>query len=216
MPGCGFSLCGSRVKGKLMRRCLDVLYKASCWFGACCIGAICLLVVCQVMLNLIDRISTVLTGSAIGLTIPSYADFTGFLLAAASFMALAYTLREGAHIRVTLIVGRLPEKLHRPVEIWCALFALSISLYFSWYTAKLTHESFTYHDLSPGMIAVPIWIPQMALLLGLIVLSIALMDELVTVLRGNAPSYVAKGEKLLVKENQLDQATAESWGEDNV
>lgn len=199
-----------------MRRCLDLLYKASCWFGACCIGAICLLVVCQVMLNLTDRISTLLTGSAIGLTIPSYADFTGFLLAAASFMSLAYSLREGAHIRVSLIVGRLPEKLHRPVDIWCTLFGLFISLYFSWYTAKLTHESFTYHDLSPGMIAVPIWIPQMTLLLGLIVLSIALMDELVTVLRGNAPSYVEKGKRLLVQENQQGHATAEAWGGDDV
>ncbi len=199
-----------------MRRSLNLLYKASGWFGACCIAAICLLVICQVMLNLIDRISTLLTGTAIGLTIPSYADFTGFLLAAASFMALAYSLREGAHIRVSLIIGHLPEKLHRPVEMWCILFGLSISLYFAWYTAKLTHESFTYNDLSPGMIAVPIWIPQTALLLGLIVLSIALMDELVTVLRGNVPSYVEKGEGLLVKIKQPDQSVAEVLGGDDV
>lgn len=199
-----------------MRRYLDTLYKASGWFGACCIAAICLLVLCQVMLNLLDRITTLLTGSAIGLTIPSYADFTGFLLAAASFMALAYSLREGAHIRVNLIIGRLPERLRRPVEIWCILFGLSISLYFSWYTAKLTHESFTYNDLSAGMIAVPIWIPQTALLLGLTVLSIALMDELATVLRGNVPSYVEKGEGLLAKENQQDQSVAGESGGDDV
>ncbi|HOO90149.1 MAG TPA: TRAP transporter small permease [Syntrophales bacterium] len=199
-----------------MRRFLDVLYKASCWFGACCIGAICLLVVCQVMLNLIDRISTLLTGSAIGLTIPSYADFTGFLLAAASFMALAYSLREGAHIRVNLIVSNLPKRFHRPVEIWCDLFGLSISLYFSWYTAKMTHESFVYNDLSPGMIAVPLWIPQTALLVGLMVLSIAFIDDLITVLRGNTPSYVAKGEKLLTKDDPIDQTTSEAWGGDNV
>ncbi|MBW2544480.1 MAG: TRAP transporter small permease [Deltaproteobacteria bacterium] len=199
-----------------MRRFLNLLYKASGWFGACCIAAICLLVVCQVMLNLLDRISALLTGSAIGLTIPSYADFTGFLLAAASFMALAYSLRDGAHIRVSLIIGRLPERFHRPVEMWCILFGLSISLYFSWYTAKLTHESFTYNDLSAGMIAVPIWIPQTALLLGLIVLSIALMDELATVLRGNVPSYMEKGEGLLAKENQQDQSAAETCGGDDV
>lgn len=199
-----------------MRRYLDPLYKASGWFGACCIAAICLLVLCQVVLNLLDRIATLLTGSAIGLTIPSYADFTGFLLAAASFMALAYSLREGAHIRVNLIISHLPERLRRPVEMWCILFGLSISLYFSWYTAKLTYESFTYNDLSPGMIAVPIWIPQTALLLGLIVFSIALMDELVTVLRGNLASYRKKGERLLAKENQQDQSSAEVSGGDDV
>jgi TRAP-type C4-dicarboxylate transport system permease small subunit len=180
-----------------MRRWLDTLYKASCWVGAGSIGVICLLVVCQVLLNLLDRLSTLLTGSAIGLTIPSYADFTGFLLAAASFLALAHTLREGEHIRVILIVGRLPEKIHKWLEIWCIAFALAISLFFTAYTAMLTYESFTYHDLSSGMIAVPIWIPQSAMLFGLTVLTVALIDELVTVLSGKTPSYAEKGEKLL-------------------
>lgn len=183
-----------------MRRWLDILYKASCWVGAACIGMICLLVVCQVLLNLLDRLSTLLTGSAIGLTIPSYADFTGFLLAAASFLSLAYTLREGAHIRVILVVGRLPLKVQKLVEIWCIVFGLAVSLYFTWYTAKLTYESYVYHDLSSGMIAVPIWVPQSAMLLGLFILTVALFDELVTVLSGKTPSYVDKGEKLLTVE----------------
>lgn len=187
-----------------MRRWLDVLYKSCFWLGAGSIALICLLVVCQVLLNLIDRLSTLLTGSAIGLTIPSYADFTGFLLAAASFLSLAHTLREGAHIRVVLVVSRLPEKMHRMVEIWCIAFGLATSLYFTWYTAKLTYDSFSYNDLSPGMIAVPIWIPQAAMLLGLVVLAVALVDELVAVCRGNTPSYAGKGEKLLAAESQAE------------
>jgi TRAP-type C4-dicarboxylate transport system permease small subunit len=180
-----------------MRRFLDVLYKTSFWLGAGCIATIVLLVVCQVLLNLVDRLSTLLTGSAIGLTIPSYADFTGFLLAAASFLSLAYTLREGAHIRVVLLVSRLPKKIRYFVEIWCIGFGLAVSLYFTRYTAMLTYESYTYNDLSSGMIAVPIWIPQTAMLAGLVVLSVALIDELVAVCRGNSPCYAGKGEKLL-------------------
>jgi TRAP-type C4-dicarboxylate transport system permease small subunit len=191
-----------------MRRWLDVLYKASCWCGAGSIALICLLVICQVALNLVDRLSTLLTGSAIGLTIPSYADFTGFLLAAASFLSLAYTLREGAHIRVVLLVSRLPEKMHQLIEIWCIGSGLAVSLYFSWYTARLTHESYIYHDLSSGMIAVPIWIPQTAMLLGLVVLSTALIDELVAVLRGNMPCYAGKGEKLLTVERETVSASS--------
>jgi TRAP-type C4-dicarboxylate transport system permease small subunit len=185
-----------------MRKWLNVLYKTSFWLGAGSIAMICMLVVCQVLLNLIDRVSTFLTGSAIGLTIPSYADFTGFLLAAASFLSLAYTLREGAHIRVALLVSRLPKKIHTSVEIWCIVFSLAVSLYFTWYTAKLTHESYTYNDLSAGMIAVPIWIPQTAMLLGLVVLSVALFDELVAVCKGSIPSYAGKGEKLLTAKSK--------------
>ena len=183
-----------------MRIFLDRLYKGSCWLAAACLASICLLVVCQVMLNLLDRLSTIVRGSAIGLTIPSYADFTGFLLAASSFLALAYTLREGAHIRVGLVISKLPERYHRMIELWCTGFGFSLSAYFSWYTALLTYESFVYNDLSSGMIAVPIWIPQSFMLLGLVILTIALLDECITVLRGGAPSYVLKGEKLMVKE----------------
>jgi TRAP-type C4-dicarboxylate transport system permease small subunit len=139
-------------------------------------------------------------GSAIGLTIPSYADFTGFLLAAASFLALAYTLKEGAHIRVALVISRLPERFHRFIELWCTGFGFALSSYFSWYTALLTYESFVYNDLSSGMIAVPIWIPQIFMLFGLFILSIALLDEFVNVLFGGTPSYVLKGEKMMAKE----------------
>ena len=184
-----------------MRYLLDTMYKSSCWLAAASIGTICLLVVSQVMLNILDRVSTLTRGSAIGLTIPSYADFTGFLLAAASFLSLAYALREGSHIRVVLVLGHLPAKLQQIVEVWCVGFALILSGYFCWYTAKLTFESYSYHDLSSGMIAVPIWIPQLFMLLGLVILTIALLDELVTVLRGRTPSYLAKGEKLLVEGN---------------
>lgn len=186
-----------------MRYLLDTLYKSSCWLAAASIGAICLLVVSQVMLNIADRLSSVFFGSAIGLTIPSYSDFTGFLLAAASFLSLAYALREGSHIRVVLVLGRLPQKVQRVVEVWCVGFALAIATYFTWYTAKLTLESYTYHDLSSGMIAVPIWIPQLFMLLGLVILSIALLDELVIVLMGKDPSYMKKGEKLLADEDVL-------------
>jgi TRAP-type mannitol/chloroaromatic compound transport system permease small subunit len=194
------------AKTSTLRRYLNWLYIASGWFGAACIAAICLLVVCQVCLNLIDRLSGVLTGSAIGLTIPSYADFTGFFLAAASFMALAHTLRQGGHIRVTLIISHLNSRIRHIFEIWCLLLATGITVYFSWYTFLLIRESYTYHDLSSGMIAVPIWIPQSAMLLGLVVLSIALIDELIGALSGKQPGYVGAGEKLL--ESNDDEPTS--------
>lgn len=57
-----------------------------------------------------------------------------------------------------------------------------------------------YNDLSPGMVAIPIWIPQTAMLIGLTVLSIALVDELACSLCGKQPSYVGAGEKLLDNE----------------
>ncbi len=195
----------SSVEDNFLRKGLDRLYLASGWLAAASIMVIFLLVLCQVCLNAVDRLSGLLTGSAIGLTIPSYADFTGFFLAAASFLALAYTLREGGHIRVTLILTRLNERLRRIFEIWSLLFCSTVAVYFTCYTFLLIKESYTYNDLSSGMIAVPIWIPQSTMLIGLIVLSIALIDELISVIRGNQPGYADAGESLL---DQTDNESA--------
>ena len=186
-------------KENIFRRCLDKLYLGSGWLAAASIAAICFLVLCQVCLNAVDRLSGMITGSAIGMTIPSYADFTGFFLAAASFLALAHTLRQGGHIRVTLFISHFSARLERIFEVWCLLLSSAVTLYFTWYTFMLIRESYTYHDLSSGMIAVPIWIPQSTMLLGLIVLSISLVDESIRVIQGKQPSYAGAGENLLHK-----------------
>ncbi|PID75680.1 MAG: C4-dicarboxylate ABC transporter permease [Deltaproteobacteria bacterium] len=173
----------------MIRRLLDNLYRLSGLLAAVFLLLICLLVICQVGCNLIDRVSALVTGTAVGLTIPSYADFTGFLLAASSFLALAYTMRSGGHIRVTLFFSRLGEGMRRIFEGWCLLVAAAITVYFAWYTGNLLYESFVYNDLSPGMVAVPLWIPQSAMLLGLVILAVSLLDDLVCLLRTGRPSY---------------------------
>jgi len=183
-----------------MRKLLDSLYTASGYLAAACIGLICLVVAIQVMFNLIDRIAGGIFDDAIGLTIPSYSDFTGFFLAAASFLALAYTLRGGAHIRVTLFTGILSPKIQRTLEIWCVGLAMCMTCYISWYAISLVLESWHYDDMSSGMIAVPIWIPQSAMAAGLVVLAISLIDEFIGLLRGHKASYHGKGENLLDNE----------------
>ncbi len=189
-----------------MRAFLDKLYRWSGGLAALFIVGICAIVFLQVMLNLVDRLSGLLLGEAIGLTIPSYADFTGFFLVAASFFALAYTLREGGHIRVTLVLQLLPMKARKTVELVCLALAAGVTLYFAVYMAALIYESYIYHDLSPGIVPVPIWIPQTSVLAGLVVLAIALLDDLVAVIRGRLPSYAGKGENLLENDDPLAAA----------
>jgi TRAP-type C4-dicarboxylate transport system permease small subunit len=177
-------------RGDRVRAFLNGLYRLSGGLAAASIVGICALVAAQVMLNAVDRVAALLTGEAIGMTIPSYADFTGFLLSSATFLALAYTLRMGGHIRVTLVLQNLPTRPRVAVEAWCLAAACGLSGYFAWYTAGLVRESHAFGDVSSGMVAVPLWIPQTAMLAGLIVLTIALADELQAVLRGRRPTYL--------------------------
>lgn len=186
-----------------MRRNLDRLYLASGYVAAFFLFLIFSVVLIQVALGLIDEILQVLIGKAYGLQIPSYARFSGYFLAAATFFALAHTFKEGSHIRVSLVVQHLPEGLRRWVEVWCCAIAATLAGYFTLQMASLIHDSYRFNDVSGGMIAVPLWIPQLSMVIGLVILTLALVDETLRVLFGQRPSY-ANAEGL------LDQASDET------
>jgi len=174
-----------------MRRLLDGIYRASGALAATFLVAICIVVLLQVGCNAIDAVIKLAGGTPIGLVIPSYAEFAGFFLAASSFLALASSLRAGAHIRVLVVLDRMPAGLRRAMEYWSLGVATATSGYFAWFTLSLVAESLEYNDLSPGIVPVPLWIPQAAMALGLVILTIAFVDDLVAVAGGRAPSYAS-------------------------
>ena len=172
-----------------MRRLLDALYGLSGALSALFIALICLIVSAQVALNLLTR----LFGTAVSYTIPSYADFAGFFLAAASFLGLAYTLVHGGHIRVTLLISRFAPAPRLISELFSLAVGGLLSGFASYYMIRLTIESWQYGDLSYGIVAIPIWIPQTAVSAGLVILTIAFADLFLGTLRARAP--VLRGEE---------------------
>lgn len=172
-----------------MRKALDRLYAVSGAIGAVFIVAICVTVLIQVSFNILDKVAQLLTGTAIGLVLPSYAEFAGYFLAAATFFALADTLQKGEHIRVTLIIQTMPKTIRRLSEGWCCFLGSAVSGYFTYWAFNLTYESWEFNDLSPGIIAVPLWIPQLAMALGLVCMTICFVDLFFQIVRGEEPAY---------------------------
>jgi|TARA_R110000737_G_scaffold142565_1_gene173195 TRAP-type C4-dicarboxylate transport system permease small subunit len=173
-----------------MRRGLDLLYLAGGVAAAAAISLICLVVTAQVCLNILARIG----GPGYSFTIPSYADFAGFLLAAASFLALAPTLRAGVHIRVNLLTSRLGPRASWALELLVLVMASALAGYACFYAINLTWESWDFGDMSTGMVAIPLWIPQLAMDAGLALLTIALLDTLVESLRAGHAIIADAGE----------------------
>ncbi len=167
-----------------MRRILDKLYLFSGAAAASLIALICLLVSTQVVLNLLTKV----LGTGASYSIPSYADFAGFFLASASFLALAYTFTRDGHIRVTLFLGRLSPTPRLVAEVFSLSVAVLVTLFTLWQMIVLAHESYLYEDVSPGMIAINLWIPQSVVCFGIGTLAIALIDALVLTLLNRAPS----------------------------
>jgi len=171
-----------------LRKALDRLYVGSGAIASLLIASICLLVCTQVIFNVITRFG----GRSVNLTIPSYADFAGYFLAASSFLALAYTLTQGGHIRVNLVLTRLPPGVRISVESMSLAICTLISFYATFYVAKLCLESYEFGDLSPGIIAIPLWIPQTAVLTGLTIFSVALFDCLYQTIKTRSSLFEAE------------------------
>ena len=127
--------------------------------------------------------------------VPGVDAYAGYLMAAAGFLALAHTLKRGEHMRVTLLINALRGKSRKALEVWALVIALLLAALFAFYSCRLVWQSYTFNDISTGNDATPLWIPQLSMAWGTLVLAIAFLDELVLELRGQRRAP-ASGEML--------------------
>jgi TRAP-type C4-dicarboxylate transport system permease small subunit len=166
-----------------VRGFLDGLYRVSGGVAAFCILLIAVLVVAQVI------------GRLLGVLVPGADDIAGYALTASSFLGLAYTLRTGSHIRLTLLLRVSRPRARRALETAClALGAFSIG-YLAVHVVEMVRDAWRFNDRAQGVLAIPLWIPQSVMAAGALVLFVAFVDDLVAVLRGAPPSYdLARGD----------------------
>jgi TRAP-type C4-dicarboxylate transport system permease small subunit len=160
-----------------VRRALDALYRVSGVVAAACLA----LIACLVLAQIVGRLA--------GVLVPGADDLAGYALVATSFLALAYTLKGGGHIRVALLLRRLPPKPRRLAELGALALGTAITLYFTWFAIELAWLSWRFGDMSQGVLPIPLWLPQSVMAAGLIILAVALLDELVLVLKGEYAGY---------------------------
>jgi TRAP-type C4-dicarboxylate transport system permease small subunit len=172
-----------------MRRALDLIYRSALWASALSLLAIAGLVGVQLAARMLDGALAFVHLPRTEFQILSLNEICGYLLAAASFLALAGTLKAGAHIRVTMVLGVLGEGARRYVEIWAFAFGMAASAYMTWNLASFAWVSYLFNDVSSGVVRVPLCYPQAAMALGAFVLTVALADELVTVVTRGRPSF---------------------------
>jgi TRAP-type C4-dicarboxylate transport system permease small subunit len=161
-----------------LRKGLDGLYLVSGW-----LAGLFLIAIFVIMLALS-------AGRPLGIDVPAGDDFASWCMAASAFLGLAHTFRSGEMIRVGLLVERFSGAKRRWLEIVALLVALITLAYFAWYAVDMTWTSYRFNDLSQGVIAVPLWIPQIGYSGGILILAIAFADELVHVLFGGNPRYL--------------------------
>src|SRR3954453_11731619 len=154
-----------------MRRLLDALYDAAGYLAA------------FFMVGILAMVLASVVGRLVGFNLRGSDAYAGYAMAAASFLALAHTLKRGEHIRVNLFLERFKGRLRRPLELWCHAAGTFFCAVLAFFSVRLVWQSHAFNDISQGNDATPLWIPQITMAAGAFVLLVAMVDDLVVVLR---------------------------------
>ena len=157
---------------------LDQLYLA-----AVMVAAIAVLMVGQSVLR------------AFGVATGAVNDLVSWCCAAATFLAMVHAFKHGDFVRVTLLLEQLAPAARRKFEIASLAVGSAATAYLAWSALLFTFESWQFDDIAQSLLPVALWLPQTSLALGSVLLSVAVVDEGVGVLRGGRPGYVTAVEQ---------------------
>jgi TRAP-type C4-dicarboxylate transport system permease small subunit len=156
----------------MMRRTLNALYDSAAAVAALC------------MVGLLIAVLLSILGRQFHFHISGIDAYAGYLMAGLASLALAHTLKRGEHIRVTLLLNALKGRWKRALELWALGLGTLLAGLYAWYSVRLAWLSHIFHDISTSNDATPLWIPQIGMAAGALILAIALLDELVLEILG--------------------------------
>ena len=149
------------------------------------IGALAGLMLCGALLMICAEI---VLRSVFDRTLYITDEYMGYLMCGLTFCALAYTLKEKGHIRMTLLFRLLSERKREQLNLLCCVAGLLFSLYLTYVCASFFWDSVATRSQSIQISATYLAIPQFFMPLGAFMLSLQFLAELLRtllILRGD-------------------------------
>lgn len=153
----------------VVRRFLDTLYAIAGYLAAACLAAILVLTLAQIVTRYLE------------INIRGLSDYAGYMMASASFLAFAYALNHGAHVRIEMVLQGL-GRYRRAGETLSLGIATAIGCWFAYFACDMVYWSYKFGDISTGLDATPLWIPQSTMAVGAVMLAVALADNFLQLL----------------------------------
>jgi TRAP-type C4-dicarboxylate transport system permease small subunit len=106
-------------------------------------------------------------------------EFSVFLLIGVTFMSAAWVQSQRGHIGIEAVAHLLPPRLEslrlRLVDVASALFCA----FFAWKSWTLLHEAWVEGYVSSSSWSPPLWIPYLAMALGMSLLTLQILLQVV-------------------------------------
>lgn len=111
-------------------------------------------------------------------------EFVGYSLAAMTFLAASATLREGGMVRVGIVLSRAPGGVRRVLDGFCALCGITMVGVATFFVARDMWQSFQRGYETDSLLPLPMWLPPLPLLTGLVALLLDMLLQFVLVASG--------------------------------
>jgi TRAP-type C4-dicarboxylate transport system permease small subunit len=160
------------------RKGLEKVVQIGGWIGACFVALIAGIIVVQIVCR------------ELGYQVRGADDFTSWSVAGSIFFALAYTFKKGGHIQVTLITERLHGRSARAAKLVSLFIGTMVTGMLALSAANLVYDSYQFEEVAQGLLSIPMWIPQIGLLLGALLFFLAVLDSFIAVIFTSAESDV--------------------------
>jgi TRAP-type C4-dicarboxylate transport system permease small subunit len=179
-----------------MRAALDRLYLVSGSLAALCLVAIAVMVGAQLIGRIADGLMRLAGLRPFGFIVEGLVEIAGYLLAISSLLALAPALRAGTHIRVSMLLSALGPRPRWLFELGAFAATFAFTAYMTWRMALLAVDSWRFNEVSHGLVPLPLVYPQAGMFVGLLIFTVALLDELAIVAVEGRPSFAAAEEAI--------------------
>lgn len=164
------------------------MYSAGKWISGVCMGGVICLITVEVVARKLFGFSTLMAD-----------EYSGYLLVAMVSFGLADTLSIGGHVSVEILTERLGVLARGLVGLATNLVGFGFAVLWSWHSLTLVMTSYNGQITSIMQMRTPLYLTQIPLLIGVIVLSAGFVEEVIkSILFLRDPSSVQR-----IKQNVL-------------
>ncbi len=111
-------------------------------------------------------------------------ETTIYLAIASTFLGLAYVLAEKAHVNVDFVVNHLPPGTVAVLEAFTSFLGILYLLVLDWESGKITYGLYQSWEVSPTVLKVPMFIPNLCVTFGGTLLTVQFIRHFWNVILG--------------------------------
>jgi TRAP-type C4-dicarboxylate transport system permease small subunit len=148
-------------------RWIDHTSELGGFVGTVCMLVVTLIIVFEVVMRYIFSSPTTWVG-----------EMSIYMSMGIGFFGLAYALKDDGHFSITLLVDRLSPRNRLRLKVFTDFVAMLYSCIFIYKGLALAYFSYDIEDVSTGLMEVPLWIPNMLVPIGGLLLALQFINKL--------------------------------------